>query len=105
MEPELLGYIAGILTTIAFLPQAVRLIRTRQARDISLTWAVTMTAGVFFWLCYGIARESISMISANSITLLLLLVILFIKLRYQDGPDTGKQQRNQQPPVSCQDSP
>ena len=69
----------------------MQLIRTRQARDISLTWAATMTAGVFFWLCYGVAKQSVPMISANGITLLLLLVILFIKLRYQDDADTGKQ--------------
>lgn len=92
MDTEFLGYAAGILTTVAFLPQALRLIRTRQARDISLVWAITMNAGVFFWLCYGIARQSIPMMLANAITLLLLLVILFIKLRYQDGGnDTGKQ--------------
>jgi len=90
MDSEYLGYAAGILTTVAFLPQAVQLIRTRQARDISLTWAVTMTAGVFFWLCYGVAKQSVPMISANGITLLLLLVILFIKLRYQDSTDTGE---------------
>jgi len=91
MDSEYLGYAAGILTTVAFLPQAVQLIRTRQARDISLTWAATMTAGVFFWLCYGVAKQSVPMISANGITLLLLLVILFIKLRYQDSTDTGEQ--------------
>jgi len=90
MDSEYLGYAAGILTTVAFLPQAVQLIRTRQARDISLTWAATMTAGVFFWLCYGVAKQSVPMISANGITLLLLLVILFIKLRYQDSTDTGE---------------
>ncbi|ACF12373.1 conserved hypothetical protein [Chlorobaculum parvum NCIB 8327] len=90
MDSEYLGYAAGILTTVAFLPQAMQLIRTRQARDISLTWAATMTAGVFFWLCYGVAKQSVPMISANGITLLLLLVILFIKLRYQDSTDTGE---------------
>jgi len=91
MDSEYLGYAAGILTTVAFLPQAMQLIRTRQARDISLTWAATMTAGVFFWLCYGVAKQSVPMISANGITLFLLLVILFIKLRYQDDADTGEQ--------------
>ncbi|HHE07428.1 MAG TPA: hypothetical protein ENL01_00615 [Chlorobaculum parvum] len=91
MDSEYLGYAAGILTTVAFLPQAVQLIRTRQARDISLTWAATMTAGVFFWLCYGVAKQSVPMMLANGITLLLLLVILFIKLRYQDDADTGEQ--------------
>lgn len=91
MEIEYLGYAAGILTTFAFLPQAFRMIRTRPARDVSMTWAVSMTAGIFLWLCYGFAKQSILMISANSITLLLLLVILFVKLRLQGNSGTGKQ--------------
>jgi MtN3 and saliva related transmembrane protein len=88
MDTELLGYAAGILTTIAFLPQAIQMIRTRQARDISMTWAVTMTAGVFLWLCYGIMKQSFPMISANSITLLLLFIILFFKIRDQGNSNS-----------------
>jgi MtN3 and saliva related transmembrane protein len=86
METELLGYAAGILTTFAFLPQAFRMIRTRQARDVSMTWAVSTTAGVFLWLCYGVAKQSLPMISANSLTLLLLFVILFVKIRDRGNP-------------------
>jgi len=87
MESEYLGYIAGILTTIAFLPQALQMIRTRQARDVSMTWAVTMTGGVFMWLCYGIAKESLPMILANCVTLVLLSIILYFKIR--DRGDSG----------------
>jgi MtN3 and saliva related transmembrane protein len=83
MDTELLGYAAGILTTIAFLPQAFQMIRTRQARDVSMTWAATMTAGVFLWLCYGIMKHSLPMILANCVTLLLLFIILFFKIRDQ----------------------
>jgi MtN3 and saliva related transmembrane protein len=83
MKADYLGYAAGILTTVAFLPQAYRILSTRQTRDISMSWAVTMTAGVFFWLCYGLARNSIPMISANGITLILLLIILLYKIRYK----------------------
>lgn len=86
MESEYLGYLAGILTTVAFLPQALRMIRTRQARDVSMTWAVAMTAGVFLWLCYGVARRSLPMIAANAVTLLLLFVILFVKIRDRGNP-------------------
>jgi MtN3 and saliva related transmembrane protein len=86
MDNELLGYAAGILTTIAFLPQAIQMIRTRQARDVSMTWAITMTVGVFLWLCYGIMKHSLPMISANSITLLLLFIILFFKIRDRGNP-------------------
>lgn len=83
IETEYLGYAAGILTTFAFLPQAFRMIRTRQTRDISLAWISSMTAGVFLWLLYGLMRQSSPIIAANSITLLLLCIILIVKIRYR----------------------
>lgn len=83
METEYLGYAAGILTTLAFLPQAYRMIRTRQSRDISMAWALSTTLGVFLWFCYGLTKKSIPMIVANGVTLILLLVILMVKIRYR----------------------
>jgi len=83
MTTEYLGYAAGLLTTFAFLPQAYRMIRTRQSRDISLSWVIAMTSGVALWLWYGIAMQSAPIISANSVTLLLLSVILFVKIRHR----------------------
>ncbi|RXK87700.1 hypothetical protein EST62_06045 [Chlorobaculum sp. 24CR] len=88
MDTELLGYAAGILTTFAFFPQALRMIRTRQARDVSMTWAITMTAGVFLWLCYGIMMHSLPMILANCVTLVLLFIILFFKIRDQGNSES-----------------
>lgn len=83
METEYLGYAAGLLTTFAFVPQAYRMIRTRQARDISLSWAVAMTTGALLWLCYGLAKESVPMIAANGVSLVLLCIILAVKLRHR----------------------
>jgi MtN3 and saliva related transmembrane protein len=86
MESEYIGYLAGILTTFAFVPQALRMIRTRQSRDISMTWAAAMTTGVFLWLCYGLVKHSESLIAANGITLFLLFIILFVKIRDRGNP-------------------
>jgi MtN3 and saliva related transmembrane protein len=83
MDTEYIGYAAGLLTTFAFVPQAYRMIRTRQARDISLSWAVAMTVGAMLWLLYGIARQSPPMIAANGISLLLLCIILAVKIRHR----------------------
>ncbi|HWQ25604.1 MAG TPA: SemiSWEET transporter [Chlorobaculum sp.] len=96
IETEYLGYAAGILTTVAFFPQAYRMIRTRQTRDISLAWVAATTAGVFLWLCYGFLKQSIPMISANGITFLLLLIILVLKIRYRTHPDTPQHKQNEQ---------
>ena len=82
-EIEYIGYAAGILTTLAFLPQALKVFRSKQTRDISLLWTVLMIAGVFLWLCYGYANRSLPMMIANGITLLLLMVIFVFKLRFK----------------------
>ncbi len=77
-----LGYAAGIITTVALLPQVVRILRTKQTRDISLVWVLAMTLGVALWLLYGIEKNDTAIIAANSITLMLFLIILFCKFRY-----------------------
>jgi MtN3 and saliva related transmembrane protein len=78
----LLGIFAGTLTTIAFLPQLLRVWRSKSAKDISLTWLVTFTAGVSLWLLYGLLLGQVPIIIANAVTLGLTLVILAFKLRY-----------------------
>ena len=83
LQTEYLGYAAGIITTLAFLPQAVRIIRTKQTRDISLLWAFAMNLGIILWLIYGIEKNDLPIITANCITLVLLMIILFFKIRYR----------------------
>jgi len=82
-KTEYLGYLAGIITTLAFFPQALKIFRRRQTRDISLTWALAMNTGVVLWLLYGISINNLPMIAANSVTLALLLLILYSKLRFK----------------------
>lgn len=78
---ELLGFIAGFCTTLSLVPQVIKVIRTRQTRDIALGMYVLMVIGVFFWLLYGLSTKAISVIVANSITLVLSLIVLVYKLR------------------------
>ena len=82
-QTEYIGYAAGIITTLAFLPQAVRIVRTRQTRDISLLWAFAMNLGIMLWLFYGIEKNDLPIVAANSITLILLIIILYRKVRYK----------------------
>jgi len=82
-ELEYIGYAAGFVTTLALLPQAIKVIRSKQTRDISLLWIAFMIIGIFLWLCYGYANESLPMTIANAVTLLLLTVILIFKLRFK----------------------
>jgi MtN3 and saliva related transmembrane protein len=82
MNTEWFGYTAAILTTSSFVPQALMTIRTRNTSGISLAMYVIFTVGVALWLVYGVYLVSWPMMLANSITLLLSVTILFLKLRY-----------------------
>ncbi len=78
----LLGYAAGALTTIAFVPQVIRTWKTKSAKDISLGMFVTFCLGVLLWLVYGIMLRSLPVIIANAAVLALSTVILVMKLKY-----------------------
>ena len=83
VSPDLLGLLAGTLTTIAFVPQVAQAWRTRSTRDISAVMFITFSLGVALWLCYGIALGAWPIILANLVTLGLSLVILYLKFRYR----------------------
>ena len=83
VRDEWYGYLGGTMTTLAFLPQVVRTLRTRETRSISLGMYLLFTAGVFLWLVYGIRLHALPMILANGITLLLSFVLLVAKWRWK----------------------
>jgi len=77
---ELLGSIAGALTTAAFVPQVVHTVKTRSARDFSFLWLVSFLTGLMCWLIYGILIWSWPIIVSNLVTQAFVMVILAIKL-------------------------
>jgi MtN3 and saliva related transmembrane protein len=79
---ELLGFIAGALTTLGFVPQVWRLFRLKSAREISLPFTVFFLVGIAFWLSYGILLDKAPIIIWNAITLALGCAMLYAKLRY-----------------------
>jgi MtN3 and saliva related transmembrane protein len=81
---DVLGSMAGMLTTIAFIPQVIQTWQTRSAKDLSLTMIFTFWVGVFLWLVYGIYIESIPVIMANGVTFVLQGFILWCKLTFKD---------------------
>ncbi|MBO9715511.1 MAG: SemiSWEET family sugar transporter [Pseudoxanthomonas sp.] len=82
MSGEWVGYVAASLTTFAFVPQALKTLRTRDTRAISLGMYVVFAIGLCFWLAYGIVLGSWPIILSNIITLALALVILALKIRH-----------------------
>ena len=78
----LLGFMAGILTTISFVPQVLHAWRSKRCDDLSWAMLLTFSAGVVFWLLYGIRLWAMPVIAANAVTLALLLIIMALKTRY-----------------------
>ena len=78
-----LGIVAGSLTTLAFIPQVVKIWRTRSTHDISLGMFLLFSTGLVLWLVYGVLTGSWPIIIANTVTLVLALTILYFKLRYK----------------------
>jgi len=76
----LLGYPAAILTTVAFVPQALHSWRTRDLSGISLPMYALFTLGVALWLGYGLAIGSFPVIAANAVTLVLASLVLWLKI-------------------------
>ena len=78
----LVGMVAGVLTTVAFLPQVLRTWRTRSTADISLVMFLIYVTGIVLWLIYGLMLNDLPLITSNAVTLVLAGAILALKLRH-----------------------
>jgi MtN3 and saliva related transmembrane protein len=74
-----LGLIAGACTTLSFLPQVIRTLRTRHARDLSAAWLLIFGLGTALWLTYGLLKSDIAISLANGITFGLVLTLIVAK--------------------------
>ncbi len=83
MARLILGIIAGTLTTISFIPQVLKIYKTKNAKDLSTLTFCIFSCGVFLWLVYGIVAREWPIILANGITLILILLIIIMKFSYR----------------------
>jgi len=79
---DFVGYTSALLTTIAFVPQAHKSLKTRDLSGISLPMYSLFSLGVLGWLIYGYLINSLPIIAANSITLILASTVLYLKLKH-----------------------
>jgi MtN3 and saliva related transmembrane protein len=77
-----IGLLAAICTTIAFLAQVIKTVRTKQTGDLSLLMYIILTAGLFLWLTYGLIIKNLPIISANSVSLVLSITVLILKIKH-----------------------
>ena len=82
MNPEIVGYVAAILTTAAYVPQVKKIARHKHTQSISLGMYSLLSCGIGGWLIYGIMVDSPSLILANGISLLMVVFILGMKIKH-----------------------
>lgn len=78
---DLVGSIAGTLTTVAFIPQVARAWRTKSVEDLSLWMLLAFSSGVALWITYGVITRALPLIVTNGVTLMLSTVLLGMKLK------------------------
>jgi MtN3 and saliva related transmembrane protein len=79
---DLIGYAAALCTTSAYIPQVLRVWRTRSTHDISLKMFIVLVTGISLWLVYGFLTSDWPLAAANSVTLMLASTILYFKIRH-----------------------
>jgi MtN3 and saliva related transmembrane protein len=79
---DLIGASGAVLTTLCWVPQAVKIIRSRETRAISLSGTALCTVGVLLWLIYGVAIVDAPLIGSSAVTLAMMAIILALKIRH-----------------------
>jgi len=79
---NIIGFMAAIGTTAAFIPQVIQSLKTKSTTDINLAMYIIFSTGVFLWLVYGLLIHSYPVILANFITLIIALAVLLTKVHY-----------------------
>ena len=78
----IIGLIAAVCTTCSFLPQVIKILRSKRTRDVSLWMYSILTTGLFLWLVYGFILNDVPLIAANSVSFTLSLCVLVLKIRH-----------------------
>jgi len=78
----IIGLVAATLTTISFLPQVIKVFKTRHTKDLSFATFFVFSVSLFLWFVYGILIGELPIILANGITFLLTLSIIIMKIKY-----------------------
>jgi MtN3 and saliva related transmembrane protein len=83
VTPTTLGLIAGTLTSIAAIPQLVKTLRTKHARDISVWQPLLLAIGIALWLIYGVLIHDLPLVLANIVPLICNITLTILKIHYR----------------------
>lgn len=79
---ELLGFIAGGLVAISLMPQVIKSWKTKSTKDLAISWTLINLAGQILWIVYGVYLESISLVVMSSVTLIMTIFLVGLKIRF-----------------------
>ena len=82
-KATIIGLVAGTLTTLSFIPQLIKIVRSKSTHDISLVMYIVFSTGILLWLIYGLLISDIPVIVANAVALFITITILSLKIRYR----------------------
>lgn len=80
---QILGLMAGTITSITFLPQVIRIWKTKSVKDISMLMMILLIAGTSMWLTYGLLMKDAAIIYTNVMVLVMSLIMFYFKIRYR----------------------
>ena len=80
---QIIGLIAGVFTASSLLPQLIKILREKHARDVSKAMLLVLMTGVSLWIFYGILREDLPIIITNSFSLILNIITLYYRIKYK----------------------
>ena len=80
-ETVIVGLLAGLFTTLSFIPQIAKIYRTQRTRDLSLSTYVLLAVGLLLWIVYGVTLRQIAIILPNSVVFVMSLYIIILKIR------------------------
>jgi MtN3 and saliva related transmembrane protein len=79
---ELLGLIAGGITSMGFIPQLIKGYKTKKLEDVSYYMPFILAIGMTMWLIYGILKDALAIIIANAFAIICCMVLIFLKKIY-----------------------
>ncbi|MBU3958836.1 MAG: SemiSWEET transporter [Candidatus Omnitrophica bacterium] len=80
---SIIGSTAAVFTMFAFIPQIIKVLKTKSVKDVSLVTLLQLSLGVTLWIAYGIHLKDAIIITANSITLVTLIILLCLYFNYR----------------------
>lgn len=81
---QIIGFIAGIFTGVSLLPQLIKIIKEKKTEDISTWMLLILMGGLALWITYGVLIGNLPIIITNSFSLLINIIIIFLRFKFQD---------------------